>query len=603
MKCARVPAARFWVGVLPVLLLLLSFAASAGPPGMINYQGLLTDDSGDPIDGSVDLEFAIYDTTNGGASLWSEAHPGVVVTQGDFQVALGSTAPLDSELFADDARWLETRVDGVTLTPRRRLLAVPYALRAGVAEVALDGGGGGEWTPSGSDIYRLNGNIGIGTATPSDRLHILDPTFAHVKVERTAGSTVRLAASTTSASIGTTSSHPFRLITDNTVRMAIDAAGLVGIGTTTPLANLQVNGGAARAIHGLQSGTSGSLVGVMGETNSITGTGVRGQANHATGVTYGVHGQATGSGGTGVLGEALGNGAASYGVQGSTSSTTGRGVFGVASALVGTAAGVHGRSASPDGVGVYGENAAGGDAAYFSGNTATTGSHRVGSVSPLELSEAAISAPVDLLLSSGHDLTIESDRDLSLASARSLDLTSAAELTLDGSYVRADANLGLGVVPTHQLHLSLNSAAKPTSNTWTISSDRRLKHEIQPIASALERLLRLRGVTYRWKNPAAQGGMQGTYMGLIAQEVQEVFPEWVSQGLDGYLTLTVSGFEGLTAEAMRELHDRLELRASALAARCEQLEARLAAVEARLASSLPPAESARLVSDEEGGIR
>ena len=92
-------------------------------------------------------------------------------------------------------------------------------------------------------------------------------------------------------------------------------------------------------------------------------------------------------------------------------------------------------------------------------------------------------------------------------------------------------------------------------------------------------------------------------MGLIAQEVQEVFPEWVSQGLDGYLTLTVSGFEGLTAEAMRELHDRLELRASALAARCEQLEARLAAVEARLASSLPPPESARLVSDEEGGIR
>jgi hypothetical protein len=54
-------------------------------------------------------------------------------------------------------------------------------------------------------------------------------------------------------------------------------------------------------------------------------------------------------------------------------------------------------------------------------------------------------------------------------------------------------------------------------------------------------------------DPSSQGDMDGVYTGLIAQEVETVFPEWIRTGADGYKTLTVIGFEGLAVEALREL--------------------------------------------------
>ena len=63
--------------------------------------------------------------------------------------------------------------------------------------------------------------------------------------------------------------------------------------------------------------------------------------------------------------------------------------------------------------------------------------------------------------------------------------------------------------------------------------------------------------------------MDGTYTGMIAQEVERVFPEWISEGTDGYKRLTVIGFEGLVVEALRELrseNDDLRKRVAALEA-------------------------------------
>jgi hypothetical protein len=153
-----------------------------------------------------------------------------------------------------------------------------------------------------------------------------------------------------------------------------------------------------------------------------------------------------------------------------------------------------------------------------------------------------------------------------------------------------------------QLQLSQNSAAKPTSNTWTVSSDARLKTNVQTLRDCLEKLLRLRGASYQWIDPASQGNMAGTYPGLIAQEVEPVFPEWVGVDSRGYKTLTVIGFEGIVVEALRELrsekdeqiaalehqaaersaaleHDVQTLRSenAELRARLERLEAQLAA--------------------------
>jgi hypothetical protein len=115
-------------------------------------------------------------------------------------------------------------------------------------------------------------------------------------------------------------------------------------------------------------------------------------------------------------------------------------------------------------------------------------------------------------------------------------------------------NVGIGTtVPTFLLQLSADSAAKPTSSSWTISSDARLKKNVATLENSLDRLLQLRGVSYQWMDPSSQGDMDGVYTGLIAQEVETVFPEWIRTGADGYKTLTVIGFEGLAVEALREL--------------------------------------------------
>lgn len=136
----------------------------------------------------------------------------------------------------------------------------------------------------------------------------------------------------------------------------------------------------------------------------------------------------------------------------------------------------------------------------------------------------------------------------------------AARMCID-----SNGNVGIGTnSPGFQLELSTNSAAKPTSNTWTISSDQRLKKNIQPIEHSLDRLLALRGVTYQWIDPASQGGMDGTYTGMIAQDVEQVFPEWVREDAKGYKTLTVIGFEGLTVEALRELREEKDEQINAL---------------------------------------
>ena len=90
------------------------------------------------------------------------------------------------------------------------------------------------------------------------------------------------------------------------------------------------------------------------------------------------------------------------------------------------------------------------------------------------------------------------------------------------------------------------------------------------------RLLQLHGVTYAYKNPEAIHELPGQQTGMIAQEVEKVFPEWVETGRDGMKRLSVRGFEALAVEALRELRAEKD-------AQIRSMEKRLAAIEAKLA--------------------
>jgi hypothetical protein len=105
-------------------------------------------------------------------------------------------------------------------------------------------------------------------------------------------------------------------------------------------------------------------------------------------------------------------------------------------------------------------------------------------------------------------------------------------------------------------------------------------------------------VSYEFKDPKEFHELSGERIGMIAQEVEKVFPDWVSTGKDGYKRLSYRGFEALTVEALRQLRQEkdasiAELKSSNaqiqkdLAAQREindRLEARLAALERAVAT-------------------
>jgi hypothetical protein len=96
-------------------------------------------------------------------------------------------------------------------------------------------------------------------------------------------------------------------------------------------------------------------------------------------------------------------------------------------------------------------------------------------------------------------------------------------------------------------------AFKPSGGSWGQYSDIRLKKNILPLEGALESLLKLRGVSYEWKNPENQGGLVGPQAGFLAQDVEAIFPDWVGIDNEGFKTLSIRGFEALVVEALKEL--------------------------------------------------
>ena len=88
----------------------------------------------------------------------------------------------------------------------------------------------------------------------------------------------------------------------------------------------------------------------------------------------------------------------------------------------------------------------------------------------------------------------------------------------------------------------------------TVSSYNRFKEDVQDMADSSGGLLRLRPVTYRYKQPYADGSKPVDY-GLIAEEVAEVYPDLVVRGTDGQVE-TVQ-YQKLTPMLLNELQKEI----------------------------------------------
>jgi hypothetical protein len=98
-------------------------------PHTVNYQGLLQED-GIPVDGSRNVTFRIYDSSQGGSMLWEEEQ-NVTFTDGVFSVLLGSTVPIPASVFGGGRRWLSVSIDdGAEILPRGEIVSVGYAFHS-----------------------------------------------------------------------------------------------------------------------------------------------------------------------------------------------------------------------------------------------------------------------------------------------------------------------------------------------------------------------------------------------------------------------------------------------------------------------------------------
>jgi len=110
---------------------------------------------------------------------------------------------------------------------------------------------------------------------------------------------------------------------------------------------------------------------------------------------------------------------------------------------------------------------------------------------------------------------------------------------------------------------------------WSCTSDERLKREIQPLDAPLDKLMALNGVSFKWRNDLKSkvsevidqesGGVAKTakpfvdesrHIGVIAQDVQKVFPEAVFTDDEGHLSVEMTNLIPPLIEAVKELNAR-----------------------------------------------
>jgi hypothetical protein len=86
------------------------------------------------------------------------------------------------------------------------------------------------------------GNVGIGTDSPGNQLHVYNTGNGEVKIERASGAQILLQAQAAAGVVGTNSNHDLDLKTNGSTRVKIENSGNVGIGTTSPANKLTVEG-------------------------------------------------------------------------------------------------------------------------------------------------------------------------------------------------------------------------------------------------------------------------------------------------------------------------------------------------------------------------
>lgn len=146
-------------------------------------------------------------------------------------------------------------------------------------------------------------------------------------------------------------------------------------------------------------------------------------------------------------------------------------------------------------------------------------------------------------------LTIDSNNGITIRSGGDLILSNSSNVGFASIY--CDTNDELRTNNSVYIAKQLNVAGDITA---FYSSDRRLKDNINPISSALDKVISISGNTFTWNNNSSHSGED---VGVIAQEVESILPQIVKTRDDGYKAVQYEKLVPLLIEAIKDLNNKI----------------------------------------------
>jgi hypothetical protein len=568
--------------------MVLTFGLVAGSlhaqvPNLLNYQGKLTNATGSAASGSFSMTFSIYSSATAGTPLWTETQ-NVTVTNGIFNVLLGSFTTFPDTLFiGTGVRYLGIKVGtDAEMTPRFQFTSAAFAIRAGKADKVADNAIGSNHIVDGAVT---SNDIADGTISSND---IADNTISSIDISDGGVSSNDIADNTISsndiadntissndianggvASIdiavgGVTGSN----IADNTIAsidIANNAISSIDIADST-ISNIDISLGA---------GISGTKINPNFGTQRILTIGDTGIGTTTPQAKLDVNGNAIIRDSI----ELMTTGATPY-IDFSNNATD----FDARIILAGD-----------DKLAIEGTNVG-------IGTTNPTAKFEVnGDI----LSGDDISTKGDIhtqgnIFGNGNIFTGGNDRGFWIDSTGSFRYgiwrdpvnnnvhLRAGDLSSRITINRTTGNVGIGTTdPQFKLHVNGSVAGIGAYNNL---SDLRYKKNIATIPNALDKITRLRGVSFDWRQDEFPklNFNKGGNLGFIAQEIKEVLPEVVSQDSQGYYSVAYSSVVPVLVEAIKEQQNTIQVQAEELAqtkAVLENLQERMRRLEVLLAKT------------------
>jgi len=261
----------------------MSLIAAAQVPQQINYQAVARNATGAVLSNqAVSVRFTIHDASTTGTNVYQETQTGLTTNQfGLFTTAIGTGTQVGSNTFSSinwgtNSKYLQVEIDPTGGTSyadmgTTQLNAVPYALNSASSD---------QWYTSANDIYNLNTNTTHISGTPSGTTLRIDNSGAqdiaqfHNHTNSYVGY-IGVKDDTTGMDVGTANGNntgTFNLVTDGTRRVTINHTGLVGIGTTTPAAQLDISpASGVKALHitGLTAGGNSEQILTINTTTGV----------------------------------------------------------------------------------------------------------------------------------------------------------------------------------------------------------------------------------------------------------------------------------------------------------------------------------------------